>query len=1633
MAKKKTMKLYREDGSVQEYTVNDTSNMNFSTNKNTLNTLKKIKNKSENEFDTANEMWKNKVKENRPDKTKQMLTYQDKNDNRTIKTEDIRQNKKTGLDLVDDTNNAFESASEEYKKKEEARNKYALADYLYNKEKYSNGNYNPGFIQSVYDKSIGRGLRGAGEMLLNLGGRDNEKYVDEKGNVIYLPSELELKNQAVRKTYGKNFAGKLAAGLGDVTENVGKIGTATALDAVTFGVGGTLAYNNDIAQRAYKNAINEGANQNNALANAGIGTASEILTGKLLGSATKGLTKFGGNTLAETEAGSAFENFLQKQIGKKVSNKTFAKILAASGSEATEEGIQEYIDALNDKLTLGKNINLKDTTKNAGYSALIGGLTGGVINTPGAIRNNRIDTQNIDNEIYTKNNLLTNLDDQAKIIQEEYQKGNISPVEANEQIQTLMSEQKNIDNSNKVNNSPYNISDSLKNEIMNKTIKNMEKNNDVVMVPIEEILPYKNNDGGYRTEKQVNDLLSDIKNDGIINPIELSKNNDGSYSIEQGNHRLQIAKELGLKEIPIKIVNEKLENINNQSYNNSIGGVDDGQINSNREVFDRYYERSGDIQGNNNNSSNEFDTGISKNRNDRLRGTMEEYNNRPSGDAAYGKNHSTKQELDNSSFSNDKNNILYANKESNDNILRINDDGTSEITDGKPKILDKTPMKEKQTLKDKIVQAKNETRRALFDKGQEVYDIAKKTKNKTLYHKYDNIGTAHGEAQHQIGEAQTNLLGKKYKNFTDADGNKTAMSVESIWKDANDSGISDKTLNEYLVNQLNIDRINQGVEQFTNMDSDYSQEIIDKLEKENPNIKRVAENIWQYNKNQLQKMVDGGLISQEMADSFMETTPHYVRIQRNTGKSNNSIKIKNGKVEINNQIQKVKGSSLDIMPIKETMAQYTQDVTNSIRKNIFGKELAKTLGMGSQDTTISAVDESFGINPELLGKDANGNYTFTIFDNGTATVLPINEGIYEALNTQKSPLEKKINKLGTPLRKISSMQRTLLTDKNPLFLATNFFKDIGDAPFNSKYGMGNFYKNYIKLFGGRTIGNLTRKGNITNSNKVNVSDYVNLYESLGGNQNSYFNQGEFESNKGKVSKAVDKILTPIEKGNEFIESMPRITEFVTTIEQNGYTLNSDGDLVVKNNKKATKSADEVLSEAMYNAAEITTNFKRGGDISKMVNKNGGTFFNASMQGFSKFTRNFTEIENPKQAVKLLAKVTMLGVAPAMLGEAMYGDDDEYKDLPDYVKDEYYLFKDEKGNWEDKNGSKWLRIPKGRMMSIFGAAARRTKNFSSGDKDAFKGFGEIATNQIAPNNPFEDNVLSPLVSVANNKSWSGNNIESDYLQSLPKKERFDARTSEFSKWLGKKLNYSPKKLDYLLDQYTGGIGDVALPAMTNYAESDDDSALGRLIKNPVKNKFTTDSTLNNKTVNQYYDLMDKIEQKGNSSKSTALDRAKAKYVGSFSDAQSKLSELYKEQRNIQNNKKMSDKEKYSKNKAKQKEIINTMKQTMDELKNAYDNGDTIKIGDKNYAEVKEDGKTKIKSYSMAKVNEANELGIDVSEYAKINSKINSIKANKNEYGRAISGSKKQKVFEYINSLDLSSEQKLSIYRSYYKKG
>lgn len=295
------------------------------------------------------------------------MTYSNQNAKISYQTKKTDKNK--GTLNTNEQAPAIAKAFEKVKKtREEADKKLNELDFAKYQKNVADINAEE---TTLYDKTIGNVVRGAADLgsILDI---ESQKYITPEGKEVFLPTKNELKQQKVSEDYNTGV-GKF---LGDVTYNVSKIGTSLALNTVTGGIGGTATYWTDMYADNYKNAINEGYDKKNAIAYSTLGTAAEYATGKILGSATKGLT--GGKT---SQLSSAISNTTNKFL----KNPTISNFLGNAGSEATEEFVQEYVDNLNRLITLEGSKNVddyidvftdKDIFQDALYSAGVGALSG---------------------------------------------------------------------------------------------------------------------------------------------------------------------------------------------------------------------------------------------------------------------------------------------------------------------------------------------------------------------------------------------------------------------------------------------------------------------------------------------------------------------------------------------------------------------------------------------------------------------------------------------------------------------------------------------------------------------------------------------------------------------------------------------------------------------------------------------------------------------------------------------------------------------------------------------------------------------------------------------------------------------------------------------------------------------------------------------------------------------------------------------------------------------------------------------------------------------------------------------------------------------------------------------------------
>lgn len=874
----------------------------------------------------------------------------------------------------------------------------------------------------------------------------------------------------------------------------------------------------------------------------------------------------------------------------------------------------------------------------------------------------------------------------------------------------------------------------------------------------------------------------------------------------------------------------------------------------------------------------------------------------------------------------------------------------------------------------------------IVNSGHYIDQLADKVNNPELKYANDKRLSTYGEAQYSIGVAQT-----------DINGNEIGKSLIDIFKPVEQAGLKNE-FNDYLLNRLNIER--QAVEKAIFGDeitSQKSRKIIRDYEEAHPEFKEWAQDVYTFNRNELQNLVDAGLVSKDTQELFRKMYGDYVPVHRILEevyeKGNKTTK----ETGVSNPIKRAKGGYQEILDIETAMAENVLSSKKAIRMNELGKQLAISLGhkniledMGYEPKWTP--DAIMSLNGDVVINE-DGKYLYTIYTNGEMKQFALTKELYEGL--RKDTIQNKINnskiakRILDPFEKATKLQRDVLTTYSVGFLLNNPIKDFQDGLFYTKYSAGQFLKNYSVA-----LKEIATKGK-----------YYKQYMALGGQDNSFFEYG-----KGikQEAKGLKKVLAKIEQMNSVLETAPRLAEFISSIE-NGASVN----------------------EAMYNASDITTNFKRGGEYTKLANKYGMNFLNASVQGFDKFMRTM-KVTDTKSAFRLVARVASMGILPALLNGFMYKDDDDYEKLEDYIKDEYYLIK-------LNDDGDFLRIPKGRVLATISSATRTVIEGAQGDLD-LKSFKDEAIKQLAPGNPLENNIVAPLIQAYNNKTWYKTDLVPKRLQNQLPKYQYNEKTDKISMWLGENLNISPIKINYLIDQYSGGFGDLILPMLTPQAEN-----------NILTDKFTTSAVMKNKTVGEFYDALDKYEKLKNSPNATEEETTKYAYLSKVS---SKVGKLYAQKRDIQMDSTLSDKEKKELVKDVQREINAYTECAMDLLNGEYNENtkwnmytegiisDKVRESDGNSALqdalyiVNNGIATKgeyMEMYQLAKDNnvsiptmnklvEMKNNNVKLTTYTDFMIGTKEFKADRDEDDKAIAGTLNAKKATYIMDMDATKEQK-----------
>lgn len=809
-----------------------------------------------------------------------------------------------------------------------------------------------------------------------------------------------------------------------------------------------------------------------------------------------------------------------------------------------------------------------------------------------------------------------------------------------------------------------------------------------------------------------------------------------------------------------------------------------------------------------------------------------------------------------------------------------------------------------------------------------------------------------------------------------------------------------------------------------------SQLEAERLLKANPEFDALAKRVYAYFDDLLQYRIDAGLDTQKHVDAMKKRYPNYVptmRVEGTEGKTARRAR-RNGGIVVSNAIGRAVGGDAVIMPLHTAMSRKTVAVMKNAGLNQFGEQLVQSW---NQNKSIPGVNKV-----ELLDYSSTDQYVdseelyvpvtnnvFSVLRGNDRYNITMDEGLTAAM---KAFEPDRFASYGTAkaMKKLNDLFKALCTGYNPFFMVRNGVRDWQDAGFYS-----TDWKTWEKMYW--SAWNQIRKN----------GEIWQQYKALGG---SYASMLDYTTGMVKEPKsAAGKLAAKYESLGQAIEAAPRLAEFMTILANKGGSKTADG-------VKTGKFTQSDLMEAMLGAADITTNFARGGSVTKALNRYLVPFLNPSIQGFDKFIRNATETRSVKAAGSLILKAALMGIAPALLNALAYRDDDEWDDIPANTKANYYLINFGNGIW--------LKIPKGRAIAVLSTAAVYGKEKLDGEDVKFSDVFEVIKSNIAPTDIFNQNIATAwtqtkLFNPDNpGTTWYGGNIESDRLQNYRPGERYDEKTDELSKWLGKTFNLSPKKINYLLDQYSGVIGDILLPLMTPATNT-----ASKLLAAPQA-AFTIDTTSTNKTTGEYYDLLDDLKYDANDGDIGAgITR---KYVSHAGD---EVNDYYQQIRAIQSDENLSDGEKNRLVRALKKQLIERQKEIVAQAEpyreavNDYlkahpelstDNDAAIAEYAELYGITEDQAESRMDAIVYREANRevfgaeyalrtynadvydkaraAYAKGVSYETYYDYYFATKEMHADKDENGKSISGSKKAKVVEYINSLDIPPEQKDALY-------
>ena len=558
-----------------------------------------------------------------------------------------------------------------------------------------------------------------------------------------------------------------------------------------------------------------------------------------------------------------------------------------------------------------------------------------------------------------------------------------------------------------------------------------------------------------------------------------------------------------------------------------------------------------------------------------------------------------------------------------------------------------------------------------------------------------------------------------------------------------------------------ISNLRPELENGSGMTTQEANDIIEELE--SPDMVRVANLVYEVVKNTRETMLEGGLETRERIEAWESLYDNYVPLSGlaydemedsenyyPTGGAGMSVYGKTTKAA------KGRASKTGVNLIANVIMQNAA-VQQRARKDqamlplynlVKNNPNEKVWNVYSANNAKLTIDDKGNKVPMTMFQMKADRHFVPIRINGEQHFIYFKKTDYaDALNGMT---QEKLNSVFKIMSGPMNLMRNAFTQYNPAFFVGNFFRDLHGAVFNVLAELENeggiltgydldtkdFTKNMIKgSFS--SLKALLNEAAFGKDISPEMAAYIEEWKASGGRtgfsysdaiNNVVDNLRKKAKTKGTLRKGAEHVF---KKPGQFFEYVAGINEaFENAIRLSAYI----------EARKAGVSA----ARAAQLSKNITVNFNKSGEWGPSLNAN-FLFFNASVQGLSRFSRTFSGIKeqlpnNPDEAPawkkrvtaprKLAAGMVLLSAMQTMINMALSDrdEDDElfYNKIADYKKERGFII--------GVDGKNYINVPLGYGYNLFNNIGMILAEVAAGERefwDAMTFFGLSAHSSFSP--------------------------------------------------------------------------------------------------------------------------------------------------------------------------------------------------------------------------------------------------------------------------------------------------------------